>query len=186
MEIAAKKDIIAAGSFPRSSLWRRASKDVEAAIGVTDWPHGSGTFSLNTTPILNRKGKPNKHSNGVEPIKLPLMRHLEVCGWVTESLPPIPAGQLLKTGDLDALLTVQGCYVGFECETANVSSSHRAISKLLDALCRGTIAGGILAVPVKATQRYLTDRVGSFEELSPTSDSGVATRCRAAPFGSTA
>lgn len=167
MEITAKKDIIAAGSFPRSSLWRRASKDVEAAIGVTDWPHGSGTFSLNTTPILNRKGKPDKHSNGVEPIKLPLMRHLEVCGWVTESLPPIPAGQLLKTGDLDALLTVQGCYVGFECETANVSSSHRAISKLLDALCRGTIAGGILAVPVKATQRYLTDRVGSFEELSP-------------------
>ncbi len=57
--------------------------------------------------------------------------------------------------------------MGFEWETGNVSSSHRAIAKLLDALYRGTIRGGFLAVPDREMSRYLTERVGNFEELSP-------------------
>jgi hypothetical protein len=48
-----------------------------------------------------------------------------------------------------------------------VSSTHRAINKLLDGIGRGTLGGGVLALPVKETQRYLTDRVGNFEEIAP-------------------
>lgn len=160
-------DIISAGTFPRSALWRRAANDIEAAIACADWPPGTGSFSLNPTPGTDQRGRPDVHPNGVLPIKLPLLAELENRGWVTESLPPMPPGELLTTGDLDALLTVRKRYVGFEWETGNVSSSHRAISKLLDAICRGTITGGVLALPVRAMQRYLTDRVGNFEELEP-------------------
>lgn len=141
--------------------------DVEAAIGCADWPHGTGRFSLNPTPGVDRRGKSDKHPNGVFPIKLPVLDQLRKRGWATESLPPLPPGELLTTGDLDALLTVRNRFVGFEWETGNVSSSHRAISKLLDAICRSTITGGFLVLPVRETQRYLTDRIGNYEELSP-------------------
>lgn len=167
MRIADQIDIVSAGTFPRSSLWTRAVADVEAAIECADWPHGSGKFTLNPTPIVNRKGRKEIHANGVLPIKLPILADLGSRGWVTESLPPLPPGELLTTGDLDALLTVRRRFVGFEWETGNVSSSHRAISKLLDAICRGTITGGFLVVPVRATSRYLTDRIGNYEELAP-------------------
>lgn len=101
------------------------------------------------------------------PVKIPMLTHLVKRGWIAESLPPLPPGELLTTGDLDALLLDEGVYVAFEWETGNVSSSHRAISKLLDAICRGVIAGGFLVLPVRATQRYMTDRIGNFEELEP-------------------
>lgn len=167
MQIAQQINIISAGSFPRSVLWKRAVADVEAAIACADWPHGTGTFSLNPTPGIDRKGKVDNHPNGVLPIKLPILNDLRKRGWTTESLPPLPPGELLTTGDLDALLTVRQRFVGFEWETGNVSSSHRAISKLLDAICRGTITGGFLVLPARETQRYLTDRVGNYEELGP-------------------
>lgn len=160
-------DVLARGEFPGSPLWRRATDDIEGAIAAVDWPPGSGTFSLNPTPAVDRQGRPDRHPNGVMPIKLPMLHHLQQCGWLTEALPPLPPGQLLRTGDLDALLLDAGVYVGFEWETGNVSSSHRAISKLLDALSRGTISGGVLVLSVRATQRYLTDRVGNYEELEP-------------------
>ncbi|MFN8161365.1 MAG: hypothetical protein U0R52_10035 [Solirubrobacterales bacterium] len=167
MQLVETVDIISSGSFPESALWKGATRDVQAAIAAADWPPGTGTFSLNPTPGTDRQGRPDRHPNGVLPIKVPVLGELERRKWVTESLPPMPEGELLTTGDLDALLTVRGRRVGFEWETGNVSSSHRAISKLLDAICRETISGGILAVPVRAMQRYLTDRVGNFEELQP-------------------
>jgi hypothetical protein len=82
-------------------------------------------------------------------------------------MPPRQKEQLLRTGDLDALLVDPVGRVAFEWETGNVSSSHRAINKLLDALWRGAVGGGILVLPTRAMQQYLTDRVGNFEELEP-------------------
>jgi hypothetical protein len=167
MRIAEQVDIISEGSFPGSPVWRRAIDDVEAAIKLVDWPHGSGSFTLNPTPSVNRKGKPDRHANGVLPIKLPIVAELRGRGWATEALPPLPPGELLTTGDLDGLLNVDDEFVGFEWETGNVSSSHRAISKLLDAICRETITGGFLVLPTRETSRYLTDRIGNYEELAP-------------------
>ncbi len=163
--------MIRAGGFPRTATWRRATEEVEAAIEAADWPFGSGSFSLNPEPGRNRTGAPDRNPNGVVPIKRPMLRHLRSRGWETEALPKLPVGaegkDLLTTGDLDALLLDRGRYVGFEWETGNVSSSHRAINKLLDGIARESLGGGILALPVRATQRYLTERIGNFEEIAP-------------------
>jgi hypothetical protein len=167
MKISKTFDVISSGAFPSSPAWNRAAGEVEAAISAVDWPHGSGQFRLNPEPALGKNGKLERHSNGVTPIKIPILGHLVACGWEVESLPPLPPETLLTTGDLDALRLDGDSYVAFEWETGNVSSSHRAISKILDALCRGVIAGGFLVLPVKATQRYLTDRIGNYEEIEP-------------------
>jgi hypothetical protein len=167
MKIVQTVDITASGKFPSSDLWRRATGDIEAAIGAVDWPHGAGTFSLNTTPGVKRNGQPDRNSNGVVPIKLPMLKYLDERGWEKEVMPPQQPGQLLTKRDLDALLVEDDVYVAFEWETGNVSSSHRAISKLLDALCRGVVAGGVLVLPMRATGRYLTERIGNYEEIEP-------------------
>lgn len=171
MRVVEALDIIEAGDFPSSRTWQRAVADVEAAIAVTDWPPGSGSFSLNPEPKINARGRLDKHPNGVMPIKTPMVGHLRACGWQTEALPELPIGfegrGRLTTGDLDGLLRDGDRYVGFEWETGNVSSTHRAINKLLDGITRGTLSGGVLVLAVRATQRYLTDRVGNFEEIAP-------------------
>lgn len=171
MRIVEAVDITKAGAFPRTPTWRRALRDVEGAIASVDWPPGSGSFSLNPDPAIDRQGRPDRHPNGVVPIKLPLIRHLASQGWEAESLPTLPespeGGDVLRTGDLDGLLRDRNRWVGFEWETGNVSSTHRAVNKLLHGITRGTLNGGILVLAVRATQRYLTDRVGNFEEIAP-------------------
>ena len=171
MQIVEALDIVHAGRFPRTKTWRRAVSEVEAAIGKAVWPPNSRRFLLNPEPKIDERGRRDRHPNGVMPIKEPMIQHLQSCGWETEALPELPVGfedqDVLTTGDLDALLFDRNRYVGFEWETGNVSSTHRAINKLLDGITRGTLRGGILVLAVRATQRYLTDRVGNFEEIAP-------------------
>lgn len=171
MKIMEAVDLCKAGAFPSSSTWNRAETAVEEAIRNADWPHGSGRFSLNPEPKAKPGGGDDRHPNGVDPIKIPMINHLRLCDWEAEALPELPVGaeggDVLTTGDLDALFLNDGHYVGFEWETGNVSSSHRAINKLLDGITRGTLQGGILVVGMREMARYLTERVGNFEELSP-------------------
>jgi hypothetical protein len=171
VKIVESLDLVSAGAFPRTSTWRRATGDVEKAIELADWPFGKKRFHLNPDPVRDKKGKLNRHPNGVFPIKGPMVGYLASSDWKVEALPELPVGEdgkdVLTTGDLDALLLDRGRYVGFEWETGNVSSSHRAINKLLDGITRGTLQGGILVLPMRETQRYLTDRVGNFEEIAP-------------------
>lgn len=54
-----------------------------------------------------------------------------------------------------------------EWETGNISSSHRAISRIALGMLEDRIAGGILVVPSGSLYRYLTDRVGNYRELEP-------------------
>jgi hypothetical protein len=161
---------VVAGGFERTALWKRACRDIEEGIANTDWPWDTGRFVLNPEPRATSKGK-DRHPNGVKPIKIPIIRYLSAAGWQTEALPKLPVGfqgrDVLGTGDLDALLCDSDVYVGFEWETGNVSSSHRAINKLLDGIGRGSLAAGALVLPMRETARYLTDRVGNFEELAP-------------------
>jgi hypothetical protein len=171
MRIVETIDVVRAGSFPRTRGWRRACRDVAGAVRRTDWPHGSGRFTIR--PIVD--------GNGVTPIKLPCIRRLEERGWQTESFPNV-GGDILKTGDLDALLETSSGEIGFEWETGNISSSHRAINKLLLALHRGMIAGGILVVPSAALYRFLTQRVGNIRELRPYLDLWRAIPVRSGAF----
>lgn len=150
-------DVLAAGAFPTSDLWARTCADVEEAIACVDWPHGTGIFALNPTV---------KHGNGVKPIKIPFVQFLSDRGWWTESLPPLPSS-VLTTGDLDALYDAGGVYVGFEWETGNISSSHRAMNKLVLGLFHDIIRGGLLVLPSDAMRPHITDRIGNIGELRP-------------------
>lgn len=139
----------------------RACSDVEAAINSVDWPHGTGTFL-----IYPESGKQRGQGNGVGPIKVPCMRHLTESGWRTERLPRLQSG-VIKPGDLDGILFSASGPIGFEWETGNISSSHRAINKLLLTMQVGGLIGGFLVVPSDNLKTYLTDRIGNIGELRP-------------------
>jgi len=161
MKIVEYCDILSKGTFPTSKAWKKAGVDVEKAIKATDWPHGSGKFT-----IYPESGKKRGEGNGVVPIKIPCIHMLEKFGWEIENLPKIEDG-VLGTGDLDALFKSDSGFIGFEWETGNISSSHRAINKLLLTLQKGGIKGGILVVPSDKLKLYLTDRIGNIGELRP-------------------
>ncbi|MCX6566904.1 MAG: hypothetical protein NTW38_10885 [Candidatus Aminicenantes bacterium] len=161
MKIVEHFDILSKGRFATSKTWKKACSDIETAIIATDWPHGAGKFT-----IYPESGKKRGQGNGVVPIKKPCIKKLKKLGWKAESLPKI-AGGVLGTGDLDALYESEFGYIGFEWETGNISSSHRAINKILLALQREGIKGGVLVVPSNNMKYYLTDRIGNIGELRP-------------------
>jgi len=46
MKIVEQCDILFKGNFSISRAWKKACADVEKAIIATDWPHGSGKFTI--------------------------------------------------------------------------------------------------------------------------------------------
>jgi len=161
MKITETVDLLSNGQFPASAEWKGTCADVEAAVKATDWPHGTGTFT--TYP---QSGKQRGQGNGVLPIKTPCVKKLQELGWRKEGLPR-EKQYAVTTGDLDALIKTSVGWVGFEWETGNISSSHRALNKLLLALMRGDLVGGFLVVPSDKLKEYLTDRIGNIGELRP-------------------
>ncbi len=161
MKIVEVVNLVASGRFSASQEWKRVTADVRAAVKVTDWPHGSGKFT-----IYPESGKKRGKGNGVLPIKIPCLKKLQTLGWAKEGLPP-ENQYAVTTGDLDALIKTAAGWVGFEWETGNISSSHRALNKLVLALMRGDLVGGFLVVPSDELKEYLTDRVGNIGELRP-------------------
>ncbi|MDY6941259.1 MAG: restriction endonuclease [Cyanobacteriota bacterium] len=155
MKVVETIDVICRGHVDRLSAWRQACSDVDRAVISIDWPHNTGIFKLNP-------GR-QRNANGVKPIKLPGIRKLEEFGWQTEHLPTKLSG--VKMGNLDAILESEEGLVGFEWETGNISSSHRAVNKILLAILKGGLLGGILVVPSEAMRPYLTDRIGNITEL---------------------
>lgn len=161
MKIIEYCDILNEARFDTSPALKKAWADVRSAIRATDWPHGSGKFS-----IYPQSGKKRGEGNGVLPIKIPCVRRLKKLGWHDECLPEIPGG-VLDCGDLDALKLTKEGGIAFEWETGNISSSHRAINKLLMTLQVGGLLGGFLVVPSNRLKVYLTDRIGNIGELKP-------------------
>ncbi len=154
MKIVETHDVVRAGAFPKSAAWRKACKQVAMAVKEVDWPHGSGKFTIYD----------EHHGSGVKPIKEPCIQKLVDLGWQTEGLPP-DKQYAVTTGDLDALIQTSAGYIGFEWETGNISSSHRALNKLVLALMRKDLVGGLLVVPSDEMKFYLTDRIGNIGEL---------------------
>jgi len=161
MKIVELHDVFSVGPFPESEEWQTACEHVQEAIYATDWPHGSGYFK-----IYPESGKKRREGNGVVPIKKPCIRRLRKLGWLTEKLPPLKKG-VIKPGDLDALFKCSAGFIGFEWETGNISSSHRAINKLLLTTQAGGLIGGFLVVPSDQLKVFLTDRIGNIGELRP-------------------
>jgi len=161
MKIVETHDVFAVGDFPQSQEWRSACMQVKEAIIATDWPHGSGKFT-----IYPQSGKKRGEGNGVVPIKKPCIDRLKRYGWLTEKLPPLHRG-VMNPGDLDALYQCDKDFIGFEWETGNISSSHRAVNKLLLTMQLGGLIGGFLVVPSDDLKVFLTDRIGNIGELRP-------------------
>jgi hypothetical protein len=152
--------IIDTGGLADSPVWREIEKHIRESIMAVQWPHGAGSFTINDQP-----GKKRGQGNGVKPIKTACMLSLEHLGWSLEQ--KLDIATLNRPGKLDAVLTRKGKTYCIEWETGNISSSHRALNKMAVGIITGKLAAGVLILPTRSMYRYLTDRVGNFEELQP-------------------
>lgn len=137
-------------------IYIQAKKQVENAIQQVDWPVGTRTFS-----IYPESGKKRGQGNGVKPIKDNFIKDLKDQGWLTE------LAVISGLGKVDAVLKSQGKIAVAEWETGNVSSSHRSLNKIAFAIQQQLIIAGFLTVPCRNLAKYLTDRIGNYEELEP-------------------
>jgi hypothetical protein len=160
MKIVREETLIHRGAYASSDDWRLTRSTLYQAIRNVDWPRGSGSFT-----IYPEAGKERGKGNGVTPIKAGLMQELRSQGWELEV--PLDIAIVHRPGKLDAVLRTSHGPVALEWETGNISSSHRALNKMALGLMKGVLACGILVVPSRALYRYLTDRIGNFDELAP-------------------
>jgi hypothetical protein len=138
-----------ASSISESSEWQRAQDQIYEAIGAIVWPPDASDFRIN----------PVKTGNGVVPIKHAFVETLNRYGWKMEV--EFPG----KLGRVDASLETAIGTFGVEWETGNVTSSYRSLNRLSLGLIHGTIVAGVLVLPSRALYRYLTDRIGNFQEV---------------------
>lgn len=152
MKITNREILIKSGLLPHLSP---ILDEVETAIAKVTWPINSNTFNINPTP----KG------NGVKPIKNACMDHLKSRGWHLEKR--LKMQMDMSPGPIDAVKTIGGRLFAIEWETGNISSSHRAVNKMVLGMLERVLTGGILILPSREMYKYLTDRVGNFQELKP-------------------
>lgn len=151
------------GSLFDSPVHEQIEKDIKDAVEAIKWPANAETFTIN----------PTKKGNGVKPIKEAFTLMLESRGWTTEERLAL-VRETNNPGPIDAVKVLPDDSLFLvEWETGNISSSHRALNKILAACYHANkgdtpyrIAGGALILPMKDLAQYLTDRVGNFEELS--------------------
>ncbi|MEK7466474.1 MAG: hypothetical protein AAB074_03580 [Planctomycetota bacterium] len=155
MKVIKVETLISKGVFAEGKEWGDLRASIVDAIRVMDWPAGSGKFTI----------RPERKGNGVKPIKDQLIAQLKKLGWTPER--PLDIATVQRPGDLDAVYDTTSGPCALEWETGNISSSHRALNKMALGLLLGRLAGGVLVVPTRAFYKYLTDRVGNFEEIQP-------------------
>ena len=130
--------------------------EVLEGIKAVVWPVGGPDFAI----------FPVREANGVKPIKNECIEYLRVRGWEPEK--EIRVGEESKPGPIDAVkMLSSGKLFALEWETGNISSSHRALNKMVLGLKRGDIEAAVLVLPTRAMYKYLTDRVGNLDELKP-------------------
>jgi len=156
MKIKSKNIIININDTLNNPKISEILENIEKEISMIDNPTGSGKFSLHS------KFK----SNGVKPIKEEFMKNLHEHGWLLEHRLDVGV-TTTKPGPIDATFSFNNSYIALEWETGNISSSHRAINKMVSGLIKGSLTCGILVLPSREMYNYLTDRVGNFRELEP-------------------
>lgn len=155
MKIVQEVSLISIGSFVESNDWSIIRDEIRDAISVIVYPPGTSSFTIN----------PKKHGNGVKPIKEACMIALkDRFGWRLETA----INYTTKSpGKVDATKVIDNHLFALEWETGNISSSHRAVNKLVLGLLRGIFLGAALVLPSQKLYPYLTDRIGNYEELEP-------------------
>ncbi|WLP64235.1 hypothetical protein Q9G86_27085 [Bacillus thuringiensis] len=134
----------------------RIKNHIVKSIENMQHPIGSGAFTLYA----------GKKANGVKPIKDSYMVQQKAHGWILEHKLDVGVTNS-RPGPIDAVLPVEDKYFAVEWETGNISSSHRAINKMIVGMLNEKLIGGILILPSRDMYDYLTDRVGNYRELSP-------------------
>ncbi|MBE9019542.1 restriction endonuclease [Chroococcidiopsidales cyanobacterium LEGE 13417] len=164
MKIVREVSLISVGSFEESSDWSIVRAEIRHAISLIVHPPGTSSFTIN----------PSRHGNGVKPIK-------EACtialrdryGWSFETSIRYATR---SPGKVDATKVIDRHLFALEWETGNISSSHRAVNKMILGLIRGVFLGAVLVLPSRKLYPYLTDRIGNYEELEPYFDVWRAVR----------
>lgn len=163
MKLKQIRHLLDAGPFTTTQVWRRVERDLRQAIEAVVWPPGNSSFTI----------RPERKGNGVKPIKEGFVVKLKELGWKLEQgFPPAQTDEDASglPGKLDALLDLSEHSLSpfaVEWETGNIASSHRALNKMALALIQERISGAILVLPSRELYRYLTDRIGNYEELEP-------------------
>lgn len=160
MKIVHVETVVARGVFAASQEWATIRDQLHAAVRAVDWPAGSGMFT-----IYPESGKKAGKGNGVKPIKNECIARLKALGWKDEE--PFSVSEKLRPGDLDAVFRSTAGPVVMEWETGNVSSSHRALNKMSMGLMKSLMAAASLVIPSKMLAKYLTDRIGNYQEIEP-------------------
>lgn len=154
MKISKEDFFINVGEFSKSPEFEQILTELRNAIYCVSWADQS-KFIVN--PIRN--------GNGVVPIKSNFVRSLVSNGWIPEKRMNLAVG--MRPGPIDVVKETKFGNFAVEWETGNISSSHRALNKIAVGLIQNVIIGGILILPVKNLAKYLTDRIGNYEEIEP-------------------
>ena len=160
MKIVETRILISKGQFSKSKKLKEIHAQIEEAILEVHWPPNTGAFILHDQP-----GKARNAGSGVTPIKNACMKFLKSKGWSLEK--PLEITSSTKPGPMDAVYPITKKSFCLEWETGNISSTHRALNKMAIGLLKNVLVGGVLVLPTKKMSRYLTDRVGNFEEIEP-------------------
>lgn len=160
MQLKHQVTLIGRGAFPESEDFKTIINDIHTAITKVVWPLNSDKFT-----IYPESGKKTGEGNGVKPIKNEFVNHLQKLGWELET--KFNFCTVRSPGGVDATRKVGNKYFAVEWETGNISSSHRALNKMVLGMLKDKLVGGILVVPTRDLYVYLTDRVGNYAELEP-------------------
>ena len=164
MKIVQEISLISVGSFAESSDWSIIRSEIREAISLIVHPPGTSSFTIN----------PTKHGNGVKSIKEACMVALrDRFSWRLETSINYATR---SPGRVDAAKVLDRHLFALEWETGNISSSHRAVNKMVLGLLRGVFLGAVLVLPSRKLYPYLTDRIGNYEELEPYFDVWRAVR----------
>ncbi len=154
MKIITSKELISVGSIKSDSEFKLACREINQAISSVCWAD-QHRFIIN----------PTRRGNGVVPIKNNFLGSLVENGWEAEVRMNVVDG--MRPGPIDAVKTIKRGKIAVEWETGNISSSHRALNKMVVGILQGQLLAGFLVLPHKSLAQYLTDRIGNYEEIEP-------------------
>ncbi|MGV2451631.1 UNVERIFIED_CONTAM: hypothetical protein POZ17_15880 [Ralstonia mannitolilytica] len=154
MKVVAINILNSFGEFATSTEFLQIQNDLTDAINEVTWGDEK-IFKIS----------PVSKGNGVTPIRNLFINKLVTKKWQKEIRMALAKG--MNPGPIDAVKSTSKGLFAVEWETGNISSSHRALNKIAVGIIQKEIIGGFLILPVREFSKYLTDRVGNYEELAP-------------------
>lgn len=152
MKIVKIHTLLSVGDFEQTKTYKQIESEIINSIKCIRNPEDADGFYL----YKEKKG------NGVVPIKKSFIQQLDNYGWKNEHICP----KIIKPRKIDSTKQLEsGKFFGVEWETGNISSSHRALNRIVLGIQDGLLEGGALVLPSRDMYEYLTDRVGNFQEI---------------------